>query len=1636
MLLGTSYLGVPSAWGQGNLEVQADQSDACAPAVINFQALAPGATSWKWEIGPHQSFREAPSVLFDRPGTYDLALWVTYPDGRKDSLFRPSFVKIHQKPVAAFSLSQTEACTFVALSFMDQSDARSGQLTHWEWDFGDGSLSYEQHPVHTYARQGVYPVSLVVKNEFGCQHETMVSEAIAIRGPDARFQPLGEVVACGPPLSVAFEGAATVGDHHWSFGDGQTSTEAAPVHTYTRNGSFSVMHVVEDGSNCRDTARMDHLVNIGISTLGLRLSDSVICEGDTLELEAISSSSSQVNWSFGDGGTAAGQKQLHSYSQAGTYEVVAHIADPGGCDARVTKSVTVHARPKARFSLAGPDRGCQLPFEATFINQAEGASTYVWTFGDGASSEDVHPVHTYTRMDSFTVRLTAHSEAGCTAVYEEAGAVVLKPLNPVMALSPSEGCAPLTVELGDSTASPWPITRWQWSFGDGHQSELRDPVHTFEQAGVYDLRLVVTNEVGCSDTLERAEAIKVGTPPEVDFSADTLRVCALDDVHFTNGSSHGDEFLWFFGDGDSAMVENPAHGFSELGTLDVTLVAVDRGCSRTLTRPNYIEVLAPLPLIAASDKHICQLPRRVRFYNFSTNYDYAFWNTAPPGQESAFSYDQVFTEAGSYPVSLTVGNEETGCEITLHDSVQVEPIEAAFVAAPLVGCVPHEVVFEDRSTNALEWHWAMGTGDSTKDQHPVYTYTEPGTYDITLAIKNRLGCEDTLRRTAYIESQHLIPRFAIERRERGCLPFEVSFEDRSLSGANITDWLWEFGDGATSTEQHPTHVYDSLGNFSIRLTVTNELGCSKTRVVHDMVQATQPRAAFEVNYPTNCPENAITFVSFAQGEGLRYAWDFGDGATDSLANPVHAYGQPGTYDVALQVTDMNGCQSEVQKPALMHIAPLSAEFEADTTYASCPPLNVHFQPVNSSAHSDVSWEWQFGDGAKAYHASPEHNYTAAGVYDVQLLLGSPSGCRDTVVQQALIRIDGPQGRFDFSPKAVCPGAAVMFEAQTQHAVRQQWIFGDGATDFSEASTHVYEHPGLYAPALLIEDSLGCKVILEAPGSLRVHEPPVARAEVEGWEVCPQLPLAFSDASSFSAPLVGWQWTFGDGGSATDPSPNYAYQAAGRYEVSLAIEDAHGCSDRTTMDQLITVLPDELPTPVEMKHVSVLGNHRIELRFAAYDPRREDFGAYHIYRSQGNGWQWVDSLSDRRQTRWVDEAVETRHFSYCYKVVVANHCGRAHALDAVNRHCSVELQATSGEDEVALHWNAYVGWEPQAWQLFRVGDYAHTADEPLATLPGFETTFVDDQLFCYEGHAYRIEAVGEHARAWSDTVQAAPIHKPPQEPVQVLRVSVENNEFIQLDWKTPPVDRLHEVVVERKVDGQGNFQEVYREPRPLENNKFQDVQVNVQADAYRYRAFALDSCGDRTPLGRRGNSMLLQVSRKHNHAQLQWNPYEGWEKGVDAYEIQRKDPSTGLYAPLTRLSLDKHSYQDLMQQEEWEIYCYRVIAYEHEGTEMDSYSNEACLVPEPILYVPNAFTPNGDGHNDSFDMESLFVKNVHVRIYNRWGLKVFESRNLTSSWNGLGPDGKACPEGVYVLRISGTSFEDKPVNKTSSIVLIR
>lgn len=1079
---------------QVNADFTANTTEGCGPLVVNFQNLSTNATSYQWNLGNgNTSTAQNPSAIYTTPGTYHVTLTATGPSGT-DTEIKNAFINVFTPPAAAFTPSQTIGCFPLPVSFTDQSQGGSSPITTWNWDFGDGGTSSQQNPSHTYALQGSFNVTLILNDANGCSTTQVFNNVITTNSnrPTAAFTQ-NTVNSCQPPVSIQFTNQSSGGTapliYNWSFGDGGTSTAVSPLHIYNDQGSYNVSLTVTDVNGCQDVlALTDHITIANSVNVDFIAVDNTVCAGEVVEFvnQSTLQQAQSWLWDFGDGNTSTDQSPTHVYASPGAYTITLNAVYDAACTGQRTRVsyVAVSPNPTAAFT-ANNLSSCNPPLTVNFTNQSSGAGplTYAWTFGPSGQSSATNPNRTFNNSGSFDVSLTTTNSFGCTSTLTQPGYINVGQNEAQFTSDVTGFCAPLPVNFSNQSVTSSPVTSFLWNFGDGSTSTQANPSHTYTNVGVYNVTLSIQTAEGCSNTFSAPAYISVSNPPTPNFSVNATEQCSGSYFQFTDMSINANTWFWDFGNGETSTDQNPQQAFNTPFPITVSLTVTNNGCPATLTQPDLLTVLPPY--VNLSYTQSCQNPLQVQFSELASQENSYFWTFGDGTTSLLADPSHLYQSVGVYPVTLTVNNTQTGCTNTATDTVIIASSTAGFAQDITQGCGPLAVAFSHPGAGAVSWQWDFGDGATSLVQNPTHTYNDAGSYNVTLTVTDAVGCVSTTTVNNAVTVQNSAVNFSITN-QNGCDQLSVSFQRQITPPGSAASVLWDFGDGTTSTQNNPTHVYTTLGEYDVTLTVTNTSGCISSITQTGVVQFNgYPTAALAIDDTTVCIGDVVNFTDQSQGSVNSYLWNFGDGATSISANATHNYTNTGNYNISLTVTSALGCADTITISNGVVVTKPTAQFTPFPTFAFCPPLMVNF---NNQSTGAATYLWDFGDGTFSSLQNPSHIYTESGTYTIQLIAFNADGCTDTIIQSNVIQILGPVGDFSFTPTT--PGCAphtVEFTSNTTGAISYTWDFGDGFFGTEPNEVHDYQNPGSYVPVLILQDNNNCTFVYQSPDTIHVFQ---------------------------------------------------------------------------------------------------------------------------------------------------------------------------------------------------------------------------------------------------------------------------------------------------------------------------------------------------------------------------------------------------------------------------------------------------------------------------------------------------------------------------------------------------------------------
>ena len=1577
-------------------KINATPIAGCAPLGVSFSDGSTGSpTSWNWDFGgvppavnPATGTNPNAAVIYSVPGTYTVNLTVTNAFG--SSTATPVTITVYPVPTADFTSSITSGCFPISVQFTDNSNPGPGaSIVSWTWSYGDGNVDLNiQNPTHLYTAGGSFPVNLYVQNNYGC-HGTANIKSGAIVLTNGVLPNFSTALSnsCTPPVTATFTNQTTgppgVLTYVWDFGDGSpTSNVTSPVHPYAAVGPYTVKLLATSSQGCQATDSAVVTITSSPNNSNFTYQSSVCINSPVTFTNTSSPFPTSSSWDYGDGSPLDNVRNgLHTYAAAGTYHVTLNNTF-ATCNGSVTQDITVVNAPTAAFTGTNLS-GCQTPLTASFTDQSVGATSWLWNFGDGTTSTFQNPTHPYNAYGSFNVTLTASSATGCSnSLTKSAFVNISKPIVSIPNL-PAFGCAPFTYNPSLSVTAVDGVASYHWDFGNGFVfNGVSPPAQTYA-SGSYTVSLTITTNGGCIATA--TGTVLVGTTqPVTNFSAIPTSACVGQNIQFTDLSTGGpNKWLWNFGDGNSSPIQSPLYAYAIPGTYDITLTAYNNGCFQALTKTAYITINDPLADFNYAFN--CAAQNQYTFTDASTGPLTWDWNFGDLSPDFLGKTPPVHIYAPGVPTTYNVTLKVTNgaCSSSKTKPVTVNAVTTISVS-PLPPVCDNTLITISTTHPANIVSFVFDFGDGTPDAPSGsgatnHIYTKPGTYPITVTTTDNVGCM-TVSAPYNMVIGGPTAKFTTPVTQ-ACGSLSAIFTDQSVpsAGSPIKTWSWDFGDGGTSALQNPTHNYTVEGIYSVMLKVTDVNGCTDSIIAPGYITFSSPKASFTTDGFNFCPSSNIKFTNTSQSAfSPVYNWDFGDGTTYIGQNPpLHNYPLKGTYPVTLKITDSYNCTSTYTIPTPINIDIPIASFTLSSTYSACPPLIDTFTFTGSYAQSYL---WIFGTGSFGTLPTTTNLYPTPGDWDVSVQITSPGGCVATAPYQH-IHIDGPVGAFTYSPLGACGSDNVNFIVTTSNAVKFTWIFGDGTPLDSTASptiTHLYASPGTYIPEVTLEDATGCKVANLGNETIVVDGITSTSFTADKTLLCDNGTINFKDASVVAKGTVisNYLWDFGDGNksSGLNPTISHFYSVANTYNVTLTITTVNGCAGQFTVPVQIVASPQ----------VDIGG------LVSQCEPATLTFTGVEIVPDPDGPLTWSWSFGNG-QTAIIQNPPAVSYpkaGQYFIQVIGKNKAG---CVDTATQQLDIyKIPAVSAGPDMTVCLGG------PDFQLNASGDLgnSYTWQPPVnGTLSCFScaSPFANSPVSTY----FVVVGQSPFGCLASDTVNIT-VNMP-------VTVSVSGPDSVCLGQSAQLIASGAAIYNWTPAEGLSDPNIA----NPLATPTINQIGItNFQVTGYdNIKCFS--------------DTKSIQITT-FNYPTLSLAPNVTIPVG-SAYQINgtgSPDIVSLNWLPPTNLSCTN---------------CLAPLAAPIKTTEyvLNAINNGGCAVADSIkitvicngnnFFIPNTFSPNGDGVNDRFVVRGKGLNVIpSITIYNRWGQVVFEKSNFAanddaSGWDGTF-NGKPAPSDVYIYTV--------------------
>lgn len=1238
-------------------------------------------------------------------------------------------------------------------------------------------------------------------------------------------------------------------------------------------------------------------------------------------------------------------------------------------------SVTLHdPAPPVIQSISNNSPLC---FGSTLMLQskADPGVTYAWAGPNNFFSTEQNPMRASVAVADAGKYILTITRNNCSTTDFTDVIINALPAPPIVA--DIEYCintpsVPLTATAGTGSILLW------YSSASGGTGSTTAPTPSTAKDGISSFFVSQKDGNGCESP--RAE-IKVTVHPDAiaEFTPTKIIDCppfsiTTQDIGLKQFPLNNKLYEWYVnGTSIGEGIQFPGYTIkNEDDTVTVTLKTISLfGCKNAEVSHNFATFKLPHPSFEVSTDEGCG-PLKVIFSNTTSDkgffkYEWNFGNgitskSADPG-EITFEPNP---NAGDtvYIVRLKTWND---CDtVTIEKIIRVKsrPI-AIFTPSKTEGCSPMTVTFANTTKGKnVTYHWDFGDGTTysssvLEDVSHTFNTGTPTTFTVRLTATNECGSH--FKEFKIVVSPNPIKlKFAMNGPDHfGCEPHTIVIYNNT---AGASSFFWDFGDGnflsTTKGVDSIQHTYLSPGDYKITVKASNN--CTDT-IAYDYVKVyPKPKAAFKANRYVACIGDEISFTNESQ-LATSYLWDFGDGITSTLADPKHIYKTSGLFTVKLTVYKLNGpgstCIETVEQKIQVNDT-MPGSFKASMNIGDCAPFTIKFE---NDIKPSVTAVWDFGDGTSGNGDLIEHTYKTSGVYIVSLTITVPGGC--TYTSKQTITIKGPSGKFGYTSGFVCGDNPVRFEATATGTDTYFWNFGDGHTQTTSDPVvyHAYSVPGNYVPSLTLKNNTGCNYPIKGIDTIKADKIEVGFNTTD-TKICELTTVHFTDTSHVFFGKKSIEWDFGDGQKDFGAQVSHQYKVSGIYTIMLKITGNSGCVETLYRD--ISVHVNNNPTVIITANKTGCDNDPVNFTANILSDDAINTIEWKISNGvtgTGKSFKYLFQTPGTYTVTWTVGTVNGCYGTATHTITISpapTVTANADLILCLGN--SVQLNATGG--------NTYQ-WTPLE------GLNCTTCDNPIAT-PTKTTPYV-------------VAGYNNFGCVDRDTVYVTVI--PP------LKLTTSGNDSICIGqsanllvsgaasyWWTP-AEGLSSTSISNPI------------ANPIITTKYRVVGYDGHG-CFSDTAYIVVGVGDYPTVDLGPDQTLSTGTIFPLKSTITNGPIKNW-----------------LWTPSTNL--------DCANCPEPKAHIKKEISYAVEvtsiyGCKASDTINIKVFCENTQVFIPNAFTPDGDGVNDILMVRGTGIVTVKsFRIFNRWGALVFEKNNFPPNEPSYGWDGringKVGPSEVFV-----------------------
>ncbi|MDP2174664.1 MAG: PKD domain-containing protein [Bacteroidota bacterium] len=1090
-----------------------------------------------------------------------------------DTIYR-LIVDVKEKPIPNFTHSTN--CATNTTTFNNTTVFASGNLTKFEWFFGDGDSSHSRNPIHQFSDTGAYRIVLKTYSSFGCI-DSVVRIIYISPFPTADFN-YNEV--CVGNLTQFSDLSNSYNDiinlWSWNFGNATSGNLKNPSITYLKDSLYNVSLMVRNRAGC--TNSITKQVNVWARPIP-QFDFSNVCHKTAHQFNNTTTSKQNPfynTWKFDNQGADSNLNTQFVFNDSGNFNVKLVVSTIKGCKDSIVKNVRVFPNPKADFSISTVSY-CLNQNRFDFTNNStintDSFVSYQWQSIDNISSNLKNFTYHFDSVKNYPIRLISTTNRNCKDTIIKNIQVFPSPFAKGLISAKNECINGDSISFEDvSEVDSLNISR-NWIYLNNVISSQKKFNYKFNNLNQHYVMLEVNNLFSCKDST--SDTIVIHPKPIAKIGNSIKEQCYLNHQILLNDSSTvSDNSLltrkWQFGNGDSSILKNQNYVFAQADTFSVRLISQSAWfCLDTTYSP---VVIHPMPIAGFEILNDSQCLRD-NFFEFvnQSNIKYQtplsfHWDFGNLDSSLSNNPTQIYLNHGDFPVKL-IATSNFNCKDTVYKNVVVHPMPIAdFKFKDSALCfLGHQI--ETYNTSSIpytnfQFYW-------TSDIYKLYNldtfkiqYLKDSSYWVQLKAISEYGCKDSISKKSFIWPMP-IADFKIDTANQCFRNNLFSFSNLSTSKDGNLQYKWYFGDSDSSNNNNPQHQYDNDGFFNVKLISSSINACRDTMSLSINVFP-MPNALVWINNPSQCL-NTQNFEfrdsSNITNGTLKSQWIWYDAKIDSTKFVNRLFDIDSTLSHQLVSISNQNCADTVSFSITIHSVPI-ANFSINDTDQCVNVQQYQMTNLSSINKGNLSYVWKFGDTMQSLVINPIHQYSKGGFYDIELMAISENLCKDSL--QKTIRVYFKPEVSILTDSAQCLlnnnfnliGTSSIEEGQL---INYFWYKDGNLYSRNKDTSIIYQSQGTYTMMYVLESDFECQDTIVQ--TLIVHPMPIASFAINDSVQCENNNL-FEITSTSSIPygFKAEKWQFSDGDSDTGAIIRRQYNYSDTIEIQLISESDYFCRD--------------------------------------------------------------------------------------------------------------------------------------------------------------------------------------------------------------------------------------------------------------------------------------------------------------------------------------------------------------------------------------------------------------------------------------------------------------------------------------------